>query len=267
MSEWKVIPSFPDYEMSLDGDIREVDPKGTWVDQYMGRAHFEEEKHPRVRLRRDGLPIANSVEELLYETYPHLKPKAEDPEPVKVVKVVKPRRVRKRRPKRNAGRATPYVDDLGPEWASIPGFMRYKINREGQVINRRSKQLLKLRVSSKGSPHFSLNDNDGLNVCRHPDTLLGLAFPDMLSERKIRKSAVMHKPGEWRPIPNRTKYEIHASGDVRLVSRHRVKTLEDEQGAKYVKLKTDGVSGFKKYYISDLLDEVYAEHERLGLAA
>lgn len=254
MLEWKTIPSFPNYEMSVFGDIRE---KGTdtWVDQYMGRANFNEEKHARVRLRRDGLPIANSVQELVYETYPHLIPKAEEPEAPVVIR--KPPRVRKLRPRRSSGRAKPFVDDLGPEWASIPGFQRYKINKKGQLINRRTKSLVALRKSNKGSPNYSLLDDSGETKARHPETLLNLAYPETIVGRKIRKSAVMHPPGEYRPIPGRTMYEIHMSGAVRRISRHRVTTLEDDQGYPYVKLKTDGVKGFKNYYINDLLREVY----------
>jgi len=255
MQEWTTIPSFPDYEMADYSAIRHKETK-SWVDQYMGRANFEDEKHLRVRLRRDGLPIANSVQELLYETYPHLIPKPEDPAPVvKIPKAKSRHRWVRKAPKKPAGRAKPYVDDLGPEWASIPGFSRYKINRESQVINRRTKQLVALRVSQKGSPNYSLLDDAGNAKARHPERLMSMAFKGYVPTN-LRKSAVYQPAGEWALIPKRTKYEIHATGEVRRVSRHRVTTFEDEHG-KFVKLKTDGVSGFKNYYIKDLLKEVY----------
>ncbi|QFP95470.1 HNH endonuclease [Arthrobacter phage Makai] len=256
MHDWKVIPSFPDYEMNVLGDIRHAGTD-SWVDQYLGRANFEDEKHLRVRLRRDGLPIANSVQDLLYETYPHLIPKVEEPEVAVKPRKPKTKRKSKRKP---AGAATPYVDDLGPEWATIPGFQRYKINREGKVINRRSKQLVSLRNSNKGSPNYSLLDNAGVARARHPERLLSLAFRDLTYStniRRARNSAAYRPDGEWTTIPGRTMYDIHPSGEVRRASRHRVTIFEDESGSKYVKLKTDGVKGFKKYHINDLLNEVY----------
>ena len=265
MHDWKVIPSFPDYEMNVLGDIRNTGTN-SWVDQYLGRANFEDEKHLRVRLRRDGLPIANSVQELLYETYPHLKPKEEEPEPVVKVRKKKPKTKRKSQ-RRPAGAAKPYVDDLGPEWASIPGFQRYKINREGKVINRRSKQLVSLRNSNKGSPNYSLLDNAGVARARHPERLLSMAFRDLTYSSNIRKprnSATYRPDAEWTTIPGRTMYDIHPSGEVRRASRHRVTIFEDESGCKYVKLKTDGVKGFKKYNINDLLVEVYGPAKEIA---
>jgi hypothetical protein len=265
MQEYAVIPSFPDYEIDVRGNIRH---KGTdnHVDQYLGRANFNEEKHPRVRLRRNNFPIANSVEELLHETYPHLIPKEDEPAPV-VVKKKAPKRYGKRKSIRKpAGRAKPYVDDLGPEWKTIPGFQRYKINREGQVINRRTKALLTLRSSNKNSPNYSLLDNAGETKARHPERLLQLAFKDY-EPKNLRKSAVYAPAGEWAIIPNRTKYEIHKDGTVRRTSRHRVQTFEDDNGFPYVKLKTDGVSGFKNYYVTDLLIEVYGTNTQHSEAA
>ncbi|ASR83365.1 HNH endonuclease [Arthrobacter phage Caterpillar] len=257
MHMWSVIPSFPDYEINEYRDIR---LKGTdsWVDQYLGRANFEDAKHLRVRLRRDGLPIANSVEDLFYETFPHLKPKPEEPEAA--IKKVAPKKVYKRKAKtkrKPAGRAKPFTDDLGPEWVSIPGFSRYKINREGQVINRRTGHLLALRVSQKGSPNFSLLDDDGVTKARHPERLLSMSFRDLTYKSTIRKSAVYTEMTEWRIIPNKTRYSIHPNGIIRRAERHRVKVWEDDQGRKYVKLKTDGVKGFKDYYVSDLVAEVF----------
>lgn len=258
MHDWKVIPSFPNYEMNVLGDIRHAGTD-SWVDQYLGRANFEDEKHLRVRLRRDGLPIANSVQELLYETYPHLIPVVEVE-----VKAPKPRKpkIQRKSKRKPAGAAKPYVDDLGPEWATIPGFQRYKINREGKVINRRSKQLVSLRNSNKGSPNYSLLDNAGVARARHPERLLSMAFRDLTYSsglRKARDSATYRPDAEWTTIPGRTMYDIHPSGDVRRASRHRVTIFEDEHGGKYVKLKTDGVKGFKKYYIDELLVEVYGQ--------
>lgn len=262
MHEWKVIPSFSDYEMNVLGDIRHRATE-SWVDQYLGRANFHEEKHLRVRLRREGLPIANSVLELLYETYPHLIPKADEPEPIveKAKPVRNPNRWKRKTPKKPAGRAKPYVDDLGPEWKSIPGFSRYKINREGKVINRRSKECLTLRNSNKGSPNYSLMDDHGVSKARHPERLLGMVFKDY-EHKDLRKSAMYIPKGDWTQIPSRSLYAIHISGEVRrTTSRHRVTVREDYKGRKVVKLKTDGVKGFKEYYVSDLLREVYGIQE------
>jgi len=260
MYEWKTIPSNPDYEVSVFADIRHKE-SGSWVDQYMGRAKFEEPKHLRVRLRKDGLPIAHSVMDLVYETFPHLIPKAEEPEQTPAAPPKPKKKVTRKSKKRPAGRAKPYVDDLGPEWASIPGFSRYKINRDGKLINRRSKDLVSLRHSRTGSPNYSLLDDHGVAKARHPERLLSMAFRDLRYSSTIRKSAVYTEQDDWVIIPNRTRYSIHANGIVRRAERHRVTIHEDEAGRQFVKLKTDGVKGFKNYYISDLVEEIFGIRE------
>jgi hypothetical protein len=114
--EWRVIPEFPKYEITSDGDVRnretwhvlsEIQNKGTGAYFY-------------CLWTEDGKTCSRNFQNLVYAAYPELRP----PPKVKPVSTKK------------------YEKNI---WRTIPDFQKYQMHPDGRVRNRSNQVVLKLR--------------------------------------------------------------------------------------------------------------------------
>jgi len=105
---WRVLPEFPKYEITDDGDVRNRESKRRINESQNGRTGA----WSYCLRREDGTTTHRAYEGLIYSAWPELKPAEEAPkEPV-------------RKPRRYASRGG---------WKEIPGYSRYQFHAEGIV--------------------------------------------------------------------------------------------------------------------------------------
>lgn len=144
MTEWRVLPEFPKYEITDDGDVRNRDT----------RKLLNETQNKRTGVwsyslrRNDGTNTHRGCWSLIYSAFPELKP-VKEPEPVKSTRSYS---------KRN-------------QWADIPDFPRYEIHPDGKVRYRVSKRFRKTEMNGEVEMVVLLNEQGS-----HRRSINGLLF-------------------------------------------------------------------------------------------
>lgn len=236
MSQWQAIPSFPTYVIAKDGTI--LDSNGEPVDFYMGRANVSEEKHRRVRLKdHRGYPIANSVEDLLEETFPDYQRPAK---PIVVAEPVKREKKwvadRNSQARKTAVRHDP--KDPSVEWRPIPGFSKYEINAKGDVWSAYSNRLITKKFPKDRLPSYHLYTNNMRKTNRAVQSLIDLAFPELITPKPLKAEkdgkelTVRRNRGRnaWFDIPGFDQYQVSKDGALRYKSNKQIlPTVKDGQ--------------------------------------
>jgi hypothetical protein len=152
--EWQMIPGFSRYEITPDGDVRNI---------RTGKLLTELENKTTGAFayslyKDDGMNTHRTYQSLVYLAYPELKPKPEPtPEPEK-----KPRRYARR-----------------GGWKDIPGFPQYQMHEDGIVrykVSRRRREIHK----DVDVEFVFLFDNEGKEYSKTIEELLELVFPKEL---------------------------------------------------------------------------------------
>lgn len=273
MSEWHIIPSYPNYEITRQGDIRTSDEEFP-VQSYMGRSVITEDLHPRVRLRDwRQYPIAIAVEDLLVETFPDYV------RPDRNVQVEEPAKKQKRVADRDLKIVTKkqghvYTEEelKDKEFRVIPGFSKYKITQCGILYSVERKMFPTRNRSSAGALTYHVYADEGHKTTRTGQSLSDLAFPEFAKPRKeawkvSNDTPVYRARNDWRHIPGWPVYEIHADGTVRYSRQRRMIDTKTNSlnGEKYVNLRdAEGISW--PIGINDLLELVRQREEEKAAA-
>lgn len=251
-----VIPSFPGYVFNEDHAI--LDANGETIQPYMGRANYNEEKHPRVRLRRDGLPIAVSVEDLLAESIPgYVRPE-------KLMVVAEPAKRQKKwvadrnsQASRKAEKHDP--KDQSVEWRVIPGFSKYEVNAKGDVWSLNAQRLLTKKQPKDRLPAYHLYTDDMRKTNRAVQAVIDLAFPELITPKPIKTEkdgktlTVRRNRGRnaWFDIPGFDQYQISKDGALRYKSNKQIlPTVQDGE----VRLT-------RTFTVEELLEITFTEKE------
>ena len=89
-------------------------------------------------------------------------------------------------------------------WREVPDFPDYKINKKGDIYNKRIDKVISASPKSKNCSAVNLRKN-GKNYLRSVDKLVSTAFP-------------IKRNGEWRSISDYPNYEINENGYIRFSS-------------------------------------------------
>lgn len=147
--EWRVIPEFPKYRITKDGDVQNRST-GNLLKEHINTKTGAYS----YNLRKDGDKAPNysrNYQSLVYAAFPELKPETDSP-----------KFARKKR---------------SSLWRDIPGFPKYQVHPDGRVRFKTNQALIKLRVDSEtGEPIIQFIQQVKVS------TFLELAFPENQKE-------------------------------------------------------------------------------------
>jgi hypothetical protein len=242
--EWVRIPTFPDYEVTITGDIRTVVSKQP-VEIYMGRTKVGENLHPRVRIQNiTGFKSAHALKDLIKDTFGDRIKEVARQERKAVERKIREESVRPR-----------------GDFRRHPEFSKYEISKDGEVRNNWTKKTLAYTQNSRtGSWSYSLRTNDGKSTQRSRESLLRAAWPENFpppTEKEPNTPRAYARRGWYREIPGYPKYEIHPDGKVRYKNTRRPRPTEWDGDIEYAVLFSD--EGSVKRKIEDLVMEVFPD--------
>ncbi|UQS94754.1 HNH endonuclease [Arthrobacter phage Zeina] len=245
--EWRVVPAYPEYEVTEKGHVRHI-ATGDFVPTYMGRAKLGEALHPRIRIKSNGIPMpAMAVKELVRGAFKH-KPK------VKQKATGTPR---------SSTRTVQYNPEPYKEYRRLPEFPKYEISADGVLRNWwTKKKLKKIQNKRTGAYSYGIHTEAGKSTHRNPDKLLWSAWPELApppKEKEVRPRRRYSTRGEWCDISEfNGKYQVHPDGHVRYkTSRRRLEVFE-ESGEKCVSFFTGSGRGVVEHvWPVDVLVKTY----------
>lgn len=259
--EWRALPEFPGYEVTVTGGIRKTGSHES-VETYMGRLTYDGPLHPRVRLVRRGVKYPVAMRDLIKSAFKTI-PRSVVPQPKPKRTVTQARVVKDRPLKVNTAELN------AKEWRVIPEFPDYAITKDGDVRNRNTGKLLKKAENKRGAVFYTLwrtkADHTRGSSSRSPNTLIWDAFPELKPSLKGNRVMANYTKrtyitgGEWRDIPGYPKVEANFKGAVRYkISRKRVPTDVDSRGVEYVNLRSE-TNGETRWQMSNLMALVFPE--------
>lgn len=129
--EWRVIPDFPKYEVTDEGDVRNRETKVELVETENKR-----NGNYAYSLRRaDGRHSTRSYQSLIYNAFPELEPPKPEP---KVKRVVSKK----------------------GDWRIIPEFPRYQIHKDGRVRYTGNRNAIKPKIRNYDDAEYVLLSNE-----------------------------------------------------------------------------------------------------------
>lgn len=126
-------------------------------------------------------------------------------------------------------------------WREVPDFPDYKINKKGDIYNKRIDKVISASPKSKNCSAVNLRKN-GKNYLRSVDKLVSTAFPIKRNE-------------EWRSISDYPNYEINENGEVYNKKNNKFISPTNSRGCLKVTLYND--SGGRSKSINTLLGDAF----------
>lgn len=138
--EWRVVPEFPKYQITSDGDLR----NGETLKRINESLNKKTGVYSYPIRRDDGSSTHRSYWSLIYQAFPELKPK-----------------------------------DEGPEWRDIPEFEGYQMHPDGRV-RRHKKDRRHFKIKQWGDHYgaFYVFRIDGEKYRRSLEYLMKMVFPE-----------------------------------------------------------------------------------------
>lgn len=158
--EWRVVPEFPMYEVTSDGDLRNRDNKKL-LNESENKRTGAYSYSIRKRLK-DGSykSTSRSYQSLVWDAFPELKPA----------------------PKEKPAPKNHYSKRGG--WRVIPGYSKYQYHTEGAVRYVKGLRRIKPQINEAGEKCWRLFNEDGVpNQHSKPiivtdSQLMGITFPE-----------------------------------------------------------------------------------------
>jgi hypothetical protein len=228
--EWRVIPSFPSYEITSDGDVRNI---RTWEllneVEYRGRYIYN---LSRKNDKGQWQGHKRGFQGLIWDAFPELKPKRE-PKP---------------EPGRKAGEEKRSYIRYG-EWRELPGYHKIEVHETGAV--RRHGRRFKFERDENGNEFVNLTSNTYGFVKWLIPNLVAYVFP----EKGLSFIPDHSDSSNWKTIPEYDQYEVNRKGEVRHKVRKQILS-KDKWGRYGMK-----ISGQKFYWSKDrfFTDEAWVE--------
>lgn len=193
--EWRVIPEFPDYAITKDGDVRNR-TSGKLLKRMVNTRNAQHYTLWKTKSDHTRGTASRSPNTLVWDAFPELKPdlKGRQSTPANYTK-------------------RPYI--LGGEWRDIPNYPKVEAHDTGAVRYKTSGKRVPTTVNAEGIEFVNLRGGPNGETQWLMSNLMALVFPE---KGHIFTPEVSDDPN-WRVIPNHETYEFNYEGEV----RHRVR--------------------------------------------